>query len=466
MNYWDYRKIVSKIIPRRNQILFIERNKGIKEKGRKKNYKQFDIRTKEIKKIERLLDKENIQSFVEVSLRAQSCPMPLNIDTWDGLRCPYACVYCYADYFKHSLYTSFFDNSKSIGLRNCNPDKFKKELEKLFKHRGESLQGESDILNAIRLEIPMRVGIRFEDFTLAEKKKGITYELLKFLFDSNYPTMINTKSDLIGEDKYLNLMNESKIKPAIHVTLISSDENLLKKIEPGAPSFENRLNACKRLSDIGVRIIARIEPWMIFLNDEKNKVEEYIYKIKEAGIKHLTFDSYSYSAKGRGIIENFKLLGIDFDRMFLLSSDSQWLSSFLLGEFMKYFRQNDLKVSTFDQGNVMDNDDMICCSVDDWYPSCGFNWGCGVIAIRFIKMNKGRYTRWKDFEKFVNDKGGFLNSKLKLEVKKIWNGIGDAAWPIYWSKDLIPMGQDEDGIIWKYEKYDFRKYILENGGLI
>jgi DNA repair photolyase len=461
MNYWDYRKQVKDLIPRMSKLSNgLNDGHKLKEKGRKSNYNQFSISKNTMEKMERLLNKDEINSFAEVSLRAQSCPMPLNIDVWDGLKCPYQCKYCFADYFRHSLYTSFFDNGKTIGLRHCNVNKYKEELDKLMKHRGEKVSGENEVINAIRLGIPMRLGIRFEDFPPIEKKMGISLDLLNYLKDINYPVMINTKSDLPGDEIYVKALSENPAKSAIHFTLISSDDVFLKKIEPGAPAFEKRLSAAKALQSAGVRVVARIEPWMIYLNDSKAMVDEYIGKIKEAGIQYMTFDSYSYSANGRGLAENFYKIGIDFKRMFLLSSDSQWLSSFLLGEFIKYFQQNGLMCSTFDQGNVPNNQDDICCSVGDWFET-GWNWGCGVIAIRYVQRQKGRPVTWGEFKKYIDKQGGFLSEKLKKEVHGIWNGAGDMAWDLSWGQGMKACGTDENGRIWKYESdYDFRKQKL------
>jgi len=240
MDYWELRKLIAKLIPRSSRF-----DTGnvyrLKEKGRKSNYYEFNLVKRENVKIERLLDKENIKSFAEVSLRAQSCPMPLNIDVWDGMRCPFRCRYCYADYFKHSLYTSFFDNSKYLGLRYSDPKFYISKLDKILKHRGEKTDIESKaLLNAIRLEIPMRLGIRFEDFIYAERKKGISLQLLKYLRDVEYPTMVNTKSDLIGEEEYVRVLSDNGAGSAVHMTLISADPEFIRKVEPGAPSFEKR----------------------------------------------------------------------------------------------------------------------------------------------------------------------------------------------------------------------------------
>lgn len=467
-NYWDLRKIGARLVPREVRLPGLDGYKQ-KEKGRKGNYQQFNIATQEMDKMERLLSTEGIESFAEVSLRAQSCPMPLNIDVWDGLQCPYKCRYCFADYFRHSLYTSFFDNSREIGLRSCSEEHYRRELDKLLPHRGEKTQGESTVLNAIRLGIPMRLGIRFEDFHPKERKAGVSLSLLRYLASVHYPVMINTKSDMLGVDEYAQALSDNSAGAAVHITLISSDEEFLKKMEPGAPTFLQRLAAAKILVGAGVRVVARIEPWMMFLNDSKDSVEEYIGAIKAAGIQHMTFDSYSYSAYSKGIAENFYQQGWDFERMFLLSSDSQWLSSLFLGSFMDLFRAEGLKVNTFDQGNAPDNEDIICCSVGSFFAEGGakFSYGCGIGAIKFIQSKKGQPVRWNEFEAWVLKESGWLSNQLRKEVRLLWNGVGDAAWPIYWAKGLEAIGSDEEGVIWRFnEGDDFRLDLLQRGGLL
>jgi hypothetical protein len=88
-SYWELRKIVEKLIPRALVLEPIEtfREGLIREKGRKTNYRQFDLESKQFEKSERLLNLEEMSSFLEISLRSQACPMSLNMDVWDGLQC-------------------------------------------------------------------------------------------------------------------------------------------------------------------------------------------------------------------------------------------------------------------------------------------------------------------------------------------------------------------------------------------
>ena len=468
MDYWELRKAVSRLVPRRAMIPGRDFNRN-KEKGRKSNYFQYDILANNMKKTTGAMLDENRLTVVNVSFRAQSCPMPFNMDVWDGMCCPYACRYCYADNLRSTLFPSFYDNGREVGIRHCAEAHWKAELDRLFVMRGEKVHKRgSAVHNSARLGIPLRFGIQFEDFTELELQHGVSLSMLRYLSKAKYPVMVNTKSDILGNDDYAEALASNKGGAAVHVTLITSNEALLKKIEPGAPTFASRMRSVKALVDAGVRVVGRIEPWMIFNNDVKEDVEEYVQAMKRAGVKHLTLDSYSYSAYNPGIRDNFHEVGIDFDRMFLLSADSQWLSSLLLGKFMKYLQGKGFKCSTFDQGNVPDNDDWICCSVGDYFleKGAGMNWGCGTIAVKLIQGRGSYGTTWGLFDEYVRQKGGWLSDGLKTEVKKIWNGEGDMAWPLFHARGLVPMGSDADGLIWTFNPdEDFRMDNLR-GGLI
>ena len=95
MDYWELRKVVSKLVPRTFRLREDARKgEAVKEKGRKKNYHQYDLVGQEMTKRERLLNTEEVNSFLEISCRAQACPMPLNLDVYDGLLCGFKCIYC------------------------------------------------------------------------------------------------------------------------------------------------------------------------------------------------------------------------------------------------------------------------------------------------------------------------------------------------------------------------------------
>ena len=466
MDYWELRTIISKIIPRRTQLFpQVDKVSAVREKGRKANYHQFSITKGEFLKHERLLNTEEVSSFLGISVRAAACPMPLNLDVWDGKLCPFACIYCFADAFRASLYTAFFDNSKTMGLRHCNPDHYKKELDALMSLRGKDPHTiTNEVKKAVAMEIPMRMGIQFEDFTPSEGRKKISLQMLQYLRSVAYPIMLNTKSALVGEDPYVEALSENQAGSAVHITMITSDESLLKRIEPGAPSFAARIKAAKTLIDAGVRVVARIEPYLAFITDDREQVEDYMDQCWDAGIRHITFDTYSYSANNPGIRASFIREGFDFERLFIVGCDSQAIGSLLLDKFMDLFRDRGFSCSSFDVGCAPTNNQTICCEVGDLFQG-GFNLGSIVAAARFI-IERGRTpTRWTDYEEYVNENGGFLSEKLRQEVHRLWNVQGNNAYAVNWSAGIEPVGADHNGIVWNYDQaYDHRGEILNNLG--
>jgi len=351
-----------------------------------------------------------------------------------------------------------------MGLRHCDPGYFKRELDKLMKYRGQKVQGVKDVIKAVSLEIPMRFGIRFEDFIAIEGKKKVSLALLKYLAEQEYPLMINTKSDLVGREDYVRVLSDNKAGTAVHLTMITSNRKLEKDLEPGAPSFRKRIGACKNLSQEGIKVVARIEPFMIFLNDHKEHIDEYMEFLKWAGIQYLTFDTYSYSAQAPGIREAFKRVGYDFHRMFYAMSDVQWLGSLILGKMMDYFRLNGFKCSTFDFGNVSFNDDDLCCSVDDVFGDYGYNRGNILSGARLIVHRGLEKTPWSVFENWVKEGGGFLSERLKKEVRALWSLESKNAYQLDWIPGLVCNGVEEGDLVWSYDESipDFRQEMFDH----
>ena len=198
------------------------------------------------------------------------------------------------------------------------------------------------------------------------------------------------------------------------------------------------------------------------MTDTPEDVGKYIEDMKRIGVKNITFDTYHYTANNPGIRQSFKNMGLDWERIFLIGCDSQAIGSLMLGEYMKLFRKEGFSCSTFDMGNQPDNDQTICCEVEDWFDKSGFNYGCTVVAARLVQQRGNIPSSWEVFKKYVISKGGFLSDDLEKQVHQLWNCQGNDAYSHSWSRGLRAVGTDEDGMIWKYEDTDFRKDILEN----
>ena len=129
--------------------------------------------------------------------------------------------------------------------------------------------------------------------------------------------------------------------------------------------------------------------------------------------------------------------------------------------FMQYFRKKGIKISSYDFGQVTENDhEYLCCGFDNVAPWDKVNFGNINTAIRFVQR-ADRPVAWSDFDSYVQQKGGFLSGQLRSEVRGMWN-LGlykdkDQNLAIDFGAHLLPVGEDDDGLIWKYDKtFDFR----------
>lgn len=90
-----------------------------------------------------------------------------------------------------------------------------------------------------------------DPFVWMDTKYGATKKALEQNFDK--PLTINTRSDLIAHDDYINLLNPEKHKINIHI-LSPEDDRITRILEPGAPNTKRRLQAAQKLQDLGFNV--------------------------------------------------------------------------------------------------------------------------------------------------------------------------------------------------------------------
>ena len=108
-------------------------------------------------------------------------------------------------------------------------------------------------------EIPIRIGSMSDSFMFMDKKYGVTKELLRILNHYKYPYVIFTRSDLISHDDYLELIDKNLA--AIQFSISSTNDELNKLIEPGAPSAQRRLKALEKINKYGFWTTVRLNPF-------------------------------------------------------------------------------------------------------------------------------------------------------------------------------------------------------------
>ncbi|MCS7095739.1 MAG: radical SAM protein [Candidatus Bathyarchaeota archaeon] len=185
-----------------------------------------------------------------------TCPPKLTFNPYTG--CDHKCLYCYAS----SYIPRFF---------NCRP---KKDL--ISKLRREALRLKGELISISNSSDP---------YPNVEAEIGLTRQCLLILSRSRCKIQIITKSTLVVRDS--DLLKHAQSMVAMTVT--TSDDNLSKVLEPGAPPSSERLKAIAKLIDEGIPVSVRVDPIIPYLNEDQ---QQLIKELASIGVRHITGSTY------------------------------------------------------------------------------------------------------------------------------------------------------------------------------
>ena len=188
--------------------------------------------------------------------RLCTCPVKLTFNPYTG--CDHNCLYCYASSYIHRF-------------SECRP---KKNLLSRLKLEAQKLNGELISLSNSS-----------DPYPRLERKAGLTRKCLEILANCNCRLQIVTKSDLVTRD--IDILQ--KVPCVVSFTILTIDDILSRKLEPGAPVSSKRLKAVQTLVAAGIPTTVRIDPFIPFLTDN---LKELIETVAELGVFHITSSTY------------------------------------------------------------------------------------------------------------------------------------------------------------------------------
>lgn len=165
----------------------------------------------------------------------EKCNYPTRLDTY-GRGCQHDCNYCYA---KSLLDFRGLWNPQNPSITNT--QKIKNEILKLKKGDVVRLGGMTDCFQPI------------------EKTYRATYRTIKVLNKYKREYLIVTKSALVADDEYIELMDKERAH--IQVTVTTTDDKLAKTYEKASLPSE-RIKAIKKLQDAGFDVALRLSPFI------------------------------------------------------------------------------------------------------------------------------------------------------------------------------------------------------------
>ena len=163
------------------------------------------------------------------------CNLPVRFDSYVG--CSHGCRYCFAQK--------------------------KTDITKI--RRGDSPQSLRDFIEGKRgyetrwvdWNIPIHWGGMSDPFQPIELKERVSYECLKVFAETQYPFVVSTKGRLLAHPDYLDLL--SRCNCVVQVSMVCGRYD---KLEPGTPSYEERLEIVKTVAARVKRVIIRVQPYM------------------------------------------------------------------------------------------------------------------------------------------------------------------------------------------------------------
>lgn len=226
----------------------------------------------------------------------ERCHYPTRLDTY-GCGCGNNCQYCYA----RSLlaFRKLWDPTEPSV---ADVKKIKRLIDKKLEP-GEVI----------------RLGGMTDCFQNCEDTYHVTKETIKALNEKGVHYLIVTKNaDLLSRDDYMSVLDKKLAH--IQVSLTNTNEELGKKIEPGAPSYKERINGIEKLYKNGFDVSLRLSPYIpefvdvdIINNVKCDKIlveflrvntwiEKWLtnlnvgvdlskYNLKSCGYKHLPLDA-------------------------------------------------------------------------------------------------------------------------------------------------------------------------------
>lgn len=163
------------------------------------------------------------------------CKYPTRLDTY-GCGCSHDCKYCYAKSLL-SFRKLWRPESPKVA-----------DLHKIVK-----------VISKIPKGSVVRLGGMTDCFQPIEKEYEVTYNTIKCLNKAGIHYLIVTKSDIVAEDKYIEILDKSLAH--IQITVTTTDDEKSKTYEKAViPS--KRIKAIEKLYGNGFDIAIRLSPYI------------------------------------------------------------------------------------------------------------------------------------------------------------------------------------------------------------
>lgn len=188
-------------------------------------------------------------------------------DPWFGLRysmnlyrgCQHQCIYCDS---RSECYR--IEDFRDILVKSNAIDLLRNELSRK------------------RTKGTIGTGSMNDPYMPLEAELGLTGRALEVIAEYQFPVHVLTKSDLVARD--IDRLGEiGRVYAAASFTITTIDDDLARKVEPGAPLTSRRLRAMQALAARGVLTGTMMMPILPFLEDDEANITAIVERTKDHG---------------------------------------------------------------------------------------------------------------------------------------------------------------------------------------
>lgn len=211
--------------------------------------------------------------------------------------CAFGCAYCYARYaHRYVIERSVTAHPEQRLLKEAFetlPPWLAFERQIFVKENAAEVlrralrHGSDKHLNLLKGE-GIGIGTATDPYQPAERRFRITRGILEvFAEHEGLHVWIITKSPLVTRDIDLLRRIGRHNTISVHISLITIDRDLARRIEPRAPTPEARLRALARLRDSGIEAGINVMPVLPGITDRPDQLEPLVKAVGEAGATYL-----------------------------------------------------------------------------------------------------------------------------------------------------------------------------------